>query len=121
MRSTRSRLRTGSNSASGVNIFVAVSAATFLASVATVEAAVVHVDAHGIAFVPAAIKAHAGDVVEWTNKDFVAHTATARSGAWDISLPVGKTGRVTLTKAGAIDYYCRVHPNMTGRIDVSAK
>jgi plastocyanin len=84
-------------------------------------AAVVHVDATGIAFVPATVKAHVGDTVEWNNKDFVAHSATARSGAWDINLPVHQTGRITLTKAGEIDYYCRIHPNMTGTIEVSAK
>jgi hypothetical protein len=27
---------------------------------------------------PAAISAHVGDTIEWTNTDFLAHTATAR-------------------------------------------
>jgi plastocyanin len=94
----------------------------FLTLVATAaRAAVVHVDASGIAFVPATVKARVGDTVEWTNKDFVAHTATARSGDWDVSLPVHRTGRITLKKAVDIDYYCRVHPNMTGKIEVSAQ
>lgn len=93
----------------------------FVLAQADARAAVVYVDVRGIAFVPAAVKVHAGDVVEWTNRDFVDHTATAQNGAWDVKLPVGKTGRVTLTKAGAIDYYCRVHPNMKGKIDVRAR
>ena len=104
-----------------MNIFVAVSAAALLASVVAADGAVVHIDVHGIAFVPATISAHVGDTVEWTNKDFVAHTATARNGEWDVNLPVGKTGRTTLTKPVAIEYYCRVHPNMTGRIEVPGK
>lgn len=96
-------------------------AAALLAPAAYADAAVVHVDVHGIAFVPAMVKAHTGDVVEWTNRDFVAHTATARNAAWDVSLPVGKSGRVTLTKPGVVEYYCRLHPNMTARLEVSAK
>ena len=89
------------------------------AAAAPSGAAVFRVDASGIAFVPATVKAHVGDTVEWTNKDFVAHTATARSGDWEVNLPVKKTGRITLKKAGSVDYYCRVHPNMTGKIEVT--
>jgi len=91
------------------------------AAAAPTDAAVVHIAATGVAFVPAVATAHVGDVVEWTNKDFVAHTATARDGSWDVNLPVGKTGRTTVKKPGAIQYYCRVHPNMTGRIEVAVK
>ena len=35
-----------------------------------------------LAFVPAQVSAHVGDTIEWVNADFVAHTATARNGAW---------------------------------------
>ena len=111
----------GSNSIRGLNTVAAVSSAAILASVAFANAAVVHVEVRDIAFVPAAVSVHTGDVVEWTNRDFVVHTATARNGAWDVNLPVGKTGRITLTRTGVIDYYCRVHPNMTGKIEVGAK
>jgi plastocyanin len=33
-------------------------------------------------------------------------------------LEPGKSGRYTVHKTGAVDYYCRFHPNMTGRIAV---
>ncbi|HUN51130.1 MAG TPA: hypothetical protein VMU42_08430 [Candidatus Sulfotelmatobacter sp.] len=55
------------------------------------------------------------------SSDFVAHTATARDKRWDIAIPVKGRGRVTLDRAGVIDYYCRFHPDMTGRITVEAK
>lgn len=96
-------------------------AVTAIAAVAPSYAAVIHIAASGVAFVPAVATAHVGDVVEWTNKDFVAHTATARDGSWDVNLPVGKTGRTVVKKPGEIQYYCRVHPNMTGRIEVAGK
>ncbi|HEX9159960.1 MAG TPA: hypothetical protein VF835_07005, partial [Rhizomicrobium sp.] len=67
------------------------------------------------------VTAHVGDTVEWTNHDFVAHTATGRKGDWDVNLPVGKSGRTTLKKPGLTEYYCRVHPNMTGKIEVTGK
>ena len=94
---------------------------TAVAAAAPAGAAVVRVNASGIAFVPATITAHVGDTVEWTNKDFVAHTATARKGEWDVNLPVGKTGQATMKKPGTIDYYCRAHPNMTGKIQVTGR
>jgi plastocyanin len=67
-------------------------------------------------FAPAQVSAHVGDTIEWVNTDFVAHTATARNGNWDVAIPAKGTGRVTLLHPGDVDYFCRFHPNMTGRI-----
>ena len=55
------------------------------ASVARAET--IHVKMEKLAFVPAEITAHVGDTIEWNNSDFVAHTATARDGSWDILIP----------------------------------
>lgn len=71
-----------------------------------------------VAFAPANISARVGDTVEWLNKDFVAHTATARGGGWEVNLAPGASGHVALKKAGTIEYYCRLHPNMKGRISI---
>ena len=70
-------------------------------------------------FDPAEISAHVGDTVEWASSDFVAHTATAKSKDWDVAIPAKGMGRVTLEHAGEVDYFCRFHPNMTGRIVVA--
>ena len=70
-------------------------------------------------FDPAEISAHVGDTVEWVSSDFVAHTATAKSKDWDVAIPAKGVGRVTLEHAGEVDYFCRFHPNMTGRIVVA--
>lgn len=72
-----------------------------------------------LAFVPAEITAHVGDTIEWVNSDFVAHTATARDGSWDVLIPVNGKKTVVLKAAGAVEYYCKFHPNMTARILVS--
>ena len=72
-----------------------------------------------LGFVPVEVSAHVGDTIEWVNTDFVAHTATARNGSWDVLIPVNAKKTVVLKTEGTIEYYCKFHPNMTGRILVS--
>ena len=72
-----------------------------------------------LVFAPAQLAAHVGDTITWVNADFVAHTATARNGAWDIMIAPNTTKTVVLKSEGTVDYYCKFHPNMTGRITVT--
>ena len=72
-----------------------------------------------MAFSPTEISAEVGDTIEWVNKDAFAHTATVQ-GLWEVMLPVDKSGSITVDKAENIDYFCRFHPNMKGRITVTA-
>ena len=72
-----------------------------------------------MAFSPTEISAEVGDTIEWVNKDAFAHTATVQ-GRWEVMLPVGKSGSITVDKAENIDFFCRFHPNMKGRITVTA-
>ncbi len=62
-----------------------------------------------------------GDSIAWTNRDVVAHTVTAKNGAWDATVQPGHTARIVMKSAGSFDYYCRFHPNMTGRIVVTRR
>jgi plastocyanin len=71
-----------------------------------------------LVFSPVEIKAKVGDTVNWINKDIVAHTATVRDD-WDVMIGTNKSARLVLTKAGVVEYYCRFHPNMKGRIIVT--
>ena len=70
-------------------------------------------------FDPPKISAHVGDTIEWASSDFVVHTATARNKDWDVTVPAKGMGRVALEHPGEVDYFCRFHPNMTGRISVT--
>ena len=92
-------------------------AALLILCAGSARAAVIQIMIENLAFAPAQASAQVGDTIEWTNADFVAHTATARDGTFDI-MPYA-TGTVVLKTVGAIDYYCRVHPNMTAQITVS--
>jgi plastocyanin len=53
------------------------------------------------------------------NDDFVAHSATARNGGWDVMLPPHQTGRTIVKKPGKVEYYCRYHPNMKGEVTIA--
>ena len=66
---------------------------------------------------PAGVRA--GDVVVWVNKDMFRHTATARDRSFDVDLAPGKSARTIVRKPGAISFYCRYHPGMTGRLMVA--
>ncbi|MCZ7595868.1 MAG: cupredoxin domain-containing protein [Hyphomicrobium sp.] len=80
----------------------------------------VKVNISDLAFAPADITVQVGDAVEWVNADFIDHTATAKSGDWDVLIPAGKSDRVVLRRPGAVVYYCRFHPGMTGTIHIVA-
>jgi len=84
-----------------------------------VRAETIQVKMEKLGFVPPEITAHVGDTIEWVNSDFVVHTATARDGSWDVLIPVNAKKTVVLKAEGTVDYYCKFHPNMTGKILVS--
>lgn len=76
-------------------------------------------------YIPASVTIAAGGKVTWKNDDTAAHTVTSGTpangpdGTFDSSLVMGgKTFEVTLDKAGSYDYFCMVHPWMTGKVIV---
>ncbi|MFZ3350291.1 MAG: cupredoxin domain-containing protein [Xanthobacteraceae bacterium] len=79
----------------------------------------IKVEISNLAFAPAQVTAHVGDTITWVNGDFVAHTAPARNGAWDVQVPPKASKSVVLKAAGAVDYFCKFHPQMTGKITIS--
>ena len=71
------------------------------------------------AFSPASMTIKVGDSVTWTNQDSVGHSATADDNSFDTGvLAQGKSGTITLSKAGTYTYHCRIHPMMHGIIIV---
>lgn len=76
---------------------------------------IVDVTIEKLAFVPAEIDVKVGDTIEWINTDHIAHTATVKGG-WEIMIPPGSTATKRVEAGDDTDYYCRFHPNMTGRI-----
>lgn len=77
-------------------------------------------------FIPSSVSIMKGDTVVWSNDDSAAHTITSGSptngpsGVFDSSLLMaGKTFSHTFDKAGENNYFCMVHPWMTGSVKVS--
>jgi plastocyanin len=83
-----------------------------------VPAETIHVAIQNLVFAPVDVHAKVGDTVVWDNKDMFVHTATARNGSFDVNIPANKPAQFELKQAGEIAYYCRFHPNMTGRLVV---
>jgi len=102
--------------------FTAAVVCALLSGIATIAvASTVSVTISDLAFTPADIDAKVGDTVEWTNRDYVDHTATSTDGAWDTDVAAGQSGKVILTRPGTFGYFCKVHPNMTGTVHVAPK
>jgi plastocyanin len=89
------------------------------ATAAPAHAATIQIVMENLEISPAAASAKVGDTIEWVNKDALAHTATARSGIFDVTLPPKQTGRLVVHQAGNIDYYCRFHPNMKATLTIA--
>jgi putative membrane protein len=81
------------------------------------QAADIQITIDRLVYAPADVSAKVGDTIEWVNKDALAHTATANNNDWDVMIGPNKTAR--LTRPGEVDYYCKFHPDMKGRLTVA--
>ena len=70
-------------------------------------------------FSPADVVVRPGDTIVWTNKDIVAHTVTAKAGAFDSKvIPPGGTFKYVAKRKGEFLYMCSLHQPMTGDLKV---
>ena len=77
-------------------------------------------------YIPYELEIHVGDTIQWDNQDSASHTVTSGSmsagvtGVFDSSLFMpGELFEHTFDEAGTFDYFCMVHPWMTGKIIVN--
>jgi plastocyanin len=65
----------------------------------------------GARFSPADLTVRAGDTIVWINKDILAHTATARNGAFDSKvIQPGQRWKYVVKRTGDFAYACSFHP-----------
>ena len=93
-------------------------ALAFLLISVPAHAATIEITMENLVISPAEVSAKVGDTIQWINKDVFAHTATAKNGDFDVTLQPEKSATFVLKKAGAVDYYCRYHPNMKATLKV---
>jgi plastocyanin len=77
------------------------------------------VNMSGLAFIPQTLRVTVGTTVTWTNNESSDHTVTSNSGLFESNnMAKGATFSYTFNQAGTFDYYCKIHPSMTGKIIV---
>ena len=65
---------------------------------------VVTIDA--MQFGPMPTDVHAGDIIEWNNRDILEHSATDRDGHFDVDLKPGTSAR-TVAETGTFKVFCK--------------
>ena len=89
------------------------------ATILPARAATIQITMENMAISPAETAAKVSDTVELINKDVLVHSATARNGDFDVTMPAKKSVTMVLKKPSTIDYYCRFHPNMKAVLTVT--
>jgi amicyanin len=115
MRTIKSRSRV----ATAFGVVLLVAAATFAARSAPATDAEVDIDQ--FTFLPQRITVKAGTTVTWINEDDVPHTIVSSSKVFKSkALDTADKFSFTFTTPGTYDYFCSVHPHMTGAVVVEA-
>jgi plastocyanin len=71
---------------------------------------------------PGALSVDVGQTVVWANAGAALHTVTARNGAFDSGLiSAGGTYARQFATVATIEYFCTLHPNMSGSIVVGGE
>jgi plastocyanin len=75
------------------------------------------VDIRNFAFNPREVHLAKGGTVTWTNNDGVTHTVSF-NGVQSPGFGNGATYSRTFNDTGTFDYFCSIHPSMTGKVVV---
>ena len=92
-----------------------------IAAVTPARAATIEVKIDNFTFNPKQVTVKAGDTVTWVNHDDIPHTVTSKTMAFrSKALDSDDKFSFTFTAPGSFDYFCSLHPMMTGTIVVEA-
>ena len=70
-------------------------------------------------FNPATVNIAVGQSIKWTNRDDIPHTVVENNKLFKSAvLDTNDTFTHTFDKPGTVDYYCSIHPHMTGKVVV---
>ena len=92
-----------------------------IAAVTPARAATIEVKIDNFSFNPKQVTVKAGDTVTWVNHDDIPHTVTSKTLVFrSKALDSDDKFSFTFTALGSFDYFCSLHPMMTGTIVVEA-
>ena len=79
----------------------------------------VEISIDNFTFTPAEVTVAPGTTIHWVNHDDIPHAVAEKSLAFrSQALDTDEAFSQVLASAGTVDYYCTLHPHMTGRIVV---
>jgi plastocyanin len=106
------------HSASAALLVAFLATATFFPSGAVyAEDTMVNID--NFTFAPQTLTVKAGTTVTWRNEDDIPHTiASARRVFRSKTLDTDDSFSFTFTEPGSYEYFCSLHPHMTGKVVV---
>ena len=99
----------------GLGLAVAAAIALYLSG-ANAEDTNVMID--NFTFEPAQLTVKVGTTVTWKNRDDIPHTVVSAGKFRSKTLDTDDSFTFTFTAAGDYNYFCSLHPHMTGMIKV---
>jgi plastocyanin len=105
-------------------VLAAIFAAAILAAAASfpAHAADTKVKIDNFSFAPESVTVKAGTTVTWINEDDIPHTVASSAKAFKSkALDTDDTYAFTFMTPGVYQYFCSLHPHMTGTIVVEAE
>ena len=92
-----------------------------IAAASPARAAIIEVKIDNFSFNPKQVTVKAGDTVTWVNHDDIPHTVMSKTMVFrSKALDSDDKFSFTFTAPGSFDYFCSLHPMMTGTIVVEA-
>jgi amicyanin len=90
--------------------------------IARAQTPTIAVSIDNFTFTPQTLTVKAGTTVTWTNKDDIPHGIATTGNAFSRSkaLDTDDSYSLTFTTPGTYQYFCYIHPHMTGTIVVEA-
>jgi len=99
--------------------FVAATKAPGIVAAPPADAPQVEVKIDNFTFAPGTITVAAGTTVRWVNHDDIPHNVVSTDKSFKSKvLDTDESFTYTFTKAGTYDYFCSIHPKMTGKVVV---
>jgi plastocyanin len=73
----------------------------------------------GFAFNPSSLSVSGETTITITNEDDATHTFTLDDDSVDQEIAAGETVEVTVNVSESTGFHCRIHPSMTGTLEVA--